>query len=112
MGAKNSKFLRDLVQLSADFLKFLKQHYTAHKAAIENKTTNASRTGENLKQAAESHTASCSNLVGTGSEKTIDVIDCLTELDIYRLDFSALHAFFDKTDLVRKVNGFIMAAQR
>ena len=46
------------------------------------------------------------------NEKTISVIDCLTELDIYRTDFSALHAFFDKADLVRKVNGFIMAAQK
>ena len=34
-------------------------------------------------------------------------MDCLTELDIYRLDFSALNSFFEKSDLIRKLNGFI-----
>jgi len=34
-------------------------------------------------------------------------MDCLTELDIYRLDFSALCTFFEKSDLIRKLNGFI-----
>ena len=76
MGAKNSKFLRDLVQLTTDFIKYMKikwkQNCEENKEAV-----------------------------------TIDVMDCLTELDIYRLDFGALGAFFEKSDFVRKLNGFI-----
>ena len=75
MSAKNSKFLRDLVALAADFIKYIKLQW---KSAPNGQVTLA-----------------------------IDVMDCLTELDIYRLDFSAMSKFFEKSDLVRKLNGFI-----
>ena len=86
MGAKNSKFLRDIVQLSANFIKYIKTKWDCYKKLRE-----SGGEDPNEREAAT----------------VIDVMDCLVELDIYRLDFGALSAFFDKADLVRKLNGFI-----
>ena len=46
--------------------------------------------------------------VGTVS---YDVIDILTELDLYRVDFAKLSDFFSRSDLAKKLNGFIQAQQ-
>jgi hypothetical protein len=40
---------------------------------------------------------------------TIDVITVLTDLGIYSTDFLKLYSFFAKSDLTRKLNGFITA---
>ena len=40
-------------------------------------------------------------------EKAVEVIDVLTETDLYSFDFEKLHSFFDKADLVKKLNGFM-----
>ena len=78
MAAKNSKFLRDLAQLAFDFIKYFKSQWKLWADGDQKSKT-----------------------------KTIEVMDCLTELDIYRLDFTALNAFFDKADLIRKLNGYV-----
>ena len=78
MAAKNSKFLRDLTSIASSFIKYFKQKW---------KTRNESTSSTEISQ-------------------VIDVMDCLSELDIYRLDFSTLSAFFETSDLVRKLNGF------
>lgn len=85
MGAKNSKFLRDLIQLAADFIKYIKLQWK--KANQDNE--------DNITE--KRNPASI----------TIDVMDCLTELDIYRLDFAAMGSFFEKSDFIRKLNGYI-----
>lgn len=36
-------------------------------------------------------------------------MDVLIETDLYKFDFVKLSEFFDKADLVRKVNGFIQS---
>ena len=41
------------------------------------------------------------------TEEAVDVIDILTETDLYSYDFERLHSFFDKADLVKKLNGFM-----
>lgn len=40
-------------------------------------------------------------------EVTLDVIEVLTETDLYNLDFSKILAFFDKADVVKKLNGYV-----
>jgi hypothetical protein len=37
-------------------------------------------------------------------------MDLLSELDLYNFDFFKLLEFFEKSDLTRKLNGFICAA--
>lgn len=36
-------------------------------------------------------------------------MDVLIDADLYKLDFVRLSDFFEKADLVRKVNGFIQS---
>jgi hypothetical protein len=48
----------------------------------------------------------------TGSENStkdliLDVMDVLIETDLYKQDFGKLYEFFERADLVRKVNGYI-----
>lgn len=38
-----------------------------------------------------------------------EVMDVLIDADLYKLDFVRLSDFFEKSDLVRKVNGFIQS---
>ena len=38
---------------------------------------------------------------------TLDVIEVLTETDLYNFDFSKLLTFFDKADVVKKLNGYV-----
>ena len=38
------------------------------------------------------------------------MIDILTELDLYRVDFAKLSTFFSRSDLAKKLNGFIQAS--
>jgi chromosome transmission fidelity protein 1 len=40
-------------------------------------------------------------------EMTLDVIEVLTETDLYNFDFSKLLSFFDKADVVKKLNGYV-----
>ena len=42
-------------------------------------------------------------------ETALDVMEMLTDLDLYRIDFTELSSFFQKADLARKINGFIQA---
>jgi hypothetical protein len=37
----------------------------------------------------------------------INIIDVLQETDLYAFDFSKILLFFDKADVVKKINGFI-----
>ena len=39
-------------------------------------------------------------------------MDCLGELEIYRKDFASIAKFFDKSDLTRKLNGFIESMKK
>ena len=39
----------------------------------------------------------------------MDVIDVLAETDLYSFDFGKLYQFFEKADLVKKLNGFIQS---
>ena len=41
--------------------------------------------------------------------KSVDVITVMTDLAIYSMDFLRLYSFFSKSDLTRKLNGFIAA---
>ena len=41
------------------------------------------------------------------SDRTVDVIDVLSDTDLYSYDFSKILEFFEKADLVKKLNGFI-----
>ena len=43
------------------------------------------------------------------SELAIDVMDLLVETDLYNFDFAKLLTFFDKADLIKKLNGFMQA---
>lgn len=36
-------------------------------------------------------------------------MDVLSECDLYKVDFNKLSEFFEKSDLVRKLNGFIQS---
>ena len=38
----------------------------------------------------------------------VDPIDLLMQTDLYSFDFSHLHNFFEKSDLIKKLNGFMM----
>ena len=40
------------------------------------------------------------------------IIDILSELDLYRIDFAKLSDFFSKSDLARKLNGFIQSQNK
>lgn len=40
---------------------------------------------------------------------SLDVIDVLVETDLYSFDFNSLYQFFDKADLIKKLNGFIQS---
>jgi Rad3-related DNA helicase len=39
----------------------------------------------------------------------VDVMDLLVETDLYNFDFEKLHGFFDKADLIKKLNGFMQS---
>ena len=41
------------------------------------------------------------------SDRTVDVIDVLSDTDLYSYDFTKILEFFEKADLVKKLNGFI-----
>ena len=41
------------------------------------------------------------------TDLTVDVMSLLTDTDLYMYDFQKLLTFFDKADLVKKLNGFI-----
>lgn len=40
--------------------------------------------------------------------QVIDPIDLLMQTDLYSFDFTHLHNFFEKSDLIKKLNGFMM----
>ena len=44
-------------------------------------------------------------------ERAVEVIDVLTELDLYRVDFYKLDDFFQKSEFSRKISGFIQSQQ-
>ena len=37
----------------------------------------------------------------------LDVMDMLIETDLYKHDFRKTHEFFERADIVRKVNGYV-----
>lgn len=79
LSSKNSKFLRDLSQICCDVAKYLKKLW-----------------------------CDCNkNNTQVVKETALDVMEMLTELDLYRIDFLELCRFFDKADLTRKINGFM-----
>ena len=41
------------------------------------------------------------------SVQVINIIDVLQETNLYAFDFSKILLFFDKADVVKKINGFI-----
>lgn len=41
------------------------------------------------------------------AESSVDIMDLLVETDLYNYDFEKLHSFFDKADLIKKLNGFM-----
>ncbi|TNV83211.1 hypothetical protein FGO68_gene2312 [Halteria grandinella] len=45
----------------------------------------------------------------TDQLQTLDVMDVLIQADLYKLDFQKISSFFDKSDLIRKINGFCTA---
>ena len=36
-------------------------------------------------------------------------MEFLSDTDLYNFDFEKLHSFFDKADLVKKLNGFMQS---
>jgi hypothetical protein len=40
-------------------------------------------------------------------EVVLEIMDMLTEMNRYDFNFGELHKFFEKSDLIRKLNGFI-----
>ena len=42
---------------------------------------------------------------------TLEVMDFLIETEMYKMDFMKLYEFFERSDLVRKVNGFIQSIE-
>ena len=40
-------------------------------------------------------------------EIALNVMEMLTDLDLYRIDFAELSEFFQKADLTRKISGFM-----
>ena len=40
-----------------------------------------------------------------------DIMESLTELNLYRIDFQKLSEFFEKADLTRKISGFIQSGK-
>ena len=47
------------------------------------------------------------SLIEPAAESAVDVMDLLLETDLYNFDFEKLHGFFDKADLIKKLNGFM-----
>ena len=41
------------------------------------------------------------------TKQTLEVMDLLLETDLYKHDFRKTHEFFERADLVRKVNGYM-----
>lgn len=39
----------------------------------------------------------------------LDVMDMLIETDLYKHDFRKTHEFFERADIVRKVNGYVQS---
>jgi len=74
MSPSNVKRLRDLQNVTSEFIKFFH-------AKIKEKVNGLS----------------------------LDVIDVLVETDLYSFDFNSLYQFFDKADLIKKLNGFIQS---
>jgi hypothetical protein len=41
------------------------------------------------------------------TQRTLDVMDVLVSADLYKQDFQKISDFFDRSDLIRKINGYI-----
>jgi chromosome transmission fidelity protein 1 len=44
-----------------------------------------------------------------GASGPLDVMDMLIETDLYKHDFRKTHEFFERADIVRKVNGYVQS---
>eukprot|EP00347_Sterkiella_histriomuscorum_P014288 403361448 len=87
LAAKNQKYLKDILKIVDTIRKYLFQ-----KQENRNETN---QQPENTKQQ---------------PQQTINVMDFLIETDLYSTDFVKLYEFFEKSDLVRKLNGFIQSS--
>ncbi|CDW73958.1 atp-dependent rna helicase [Stylonychia lemnae] len=50
------------------------------------------------------------NEIEQDKQEVMNVMDLLIETDLYQVDFVKLYEFFEKSDLVRKLNGFIQSS--
>ncbi len=80
LAPKNLKSLKDIMQVVKSLEKYLTSKNIMH--------------DEEIKQ------EQC---------KTVEVIDLLIETELYKTDFGKLYEFFERSDLVRKINGFIQS---
>ena len=78
LSSKNVKFLRDLSQLCCDLSKYVRKLWSE-----------SNKDNQNMKEIA------------------LDVMEMLTDLDLYRINFAELSEFFQKADLTRKISGFM-----
>jgi DUF438 domain-containing protein len=81
LAPKNLKSLKDIAQI----VKILEKYLTS----------------KSIKKSEE--------LKGEEECVTIEVMDLLIETELYKTDFLKLYEFFDRSDLVRKINGFIQS---